>query len=147
MAVRITHELKGITKKGIYEVELDHENIYNWSIVFHGPKACGSPYEDGTFLIVINFPLEYPYKPPSIKFTTKIFHPNVTEKGEVCLKEIIEQWKPANTIEKSIIPFIETILMDPDPSNPMNPKAASLFAENIDLFNKKAREWVKTYAT
>ena len=41
------------------------------------------PYNKGAFRIEINFPAEYPFKPPKINFKTKIYHPNIDEKGQV----------------------------------------------------------------
>lgn len=43
------------------------------------------PYNKGAFRIEVNFPAEYPFKPPKINFKTKIYHPNVDEKGQVSL--------------------------------------------------------------
>ena len=55
-----------------------------------------APYNKGAFKIEIAFPAEYPFKPPKILFKTKIYHPNVDEKGQVCLPIInAENWKPA----------------------------------------------------
>lgn len=54
------------------------------------------PYNKGAFRIEINFPAEYPFKPPKINFKTKIYHPNIDEKGRVCLPIILpDNWKPA----------------------------------------------------
>lgn len=58
-------------------------------------KDC-PPYEKGAFRIEITFPADYPFKPPKIIFKTKIYHPNIDEKGQVCLPIINpENWKPA----------------------------------------------------
>ena len=43
------------------------------------------PYNKGAFRIEVNFPAEYPFKPPKINFKTKIYHPNVDEKGQVSI--------------------------------------------------------------
>lgn len=44
-----------------------------------------APYNKGAFRIEINFPAEYPFKPPKIAFKTKIYHPNIDEKGQVSI--------------------------------------------------------------
>lgn len=59
------------------------------------------PYNKGAFKIEINFPAEYPFKPPKINFKTKIYHPNIDEKGQVCLPIIsTENWKPATKTDQ-----------------------------------------------
>lgn len=59
------------------------------------------PYNKGAFRIEITFPAEYPFKPPKICFKTKIYHPNIDEKGQVCLPIIsAENWKPATKTDQ-----------------------------------------------
>lgn len=43
---------------------------------FLGPPD--TPYEGGTFQIDITIPTDYPFRPPKMKFKTKIWHPNVS---------------------------------------------------------------------
>jgi len=60
-----------------------------------------APYNKGAFRIRIDFPAEYPFKPPKITFLTKIYHPNIDEKGQVCLPIISpENWKPATRTDQ-----------------------------------------------
>ena len=145
MAARIQKELKDLSAKEIWSIEA--EDLYKWDVVFHGPTACQSPYEGGSWVVQISFPSDYPWKPPKVKFTTKIFHPNISDKGEVCDKSFAEGWVPKNTIGSTIIPFIETLLLDLDPGNPMNPAASELLVNDQKAFNKKAIEWTKKYAS
>ena len=44
-----------------------------------------TPFEDGTFRLTIEFTEEYPNKPPTVKFVSKMFHPNVYSDGSLCL--------------------------------------------------------------
>lgn len=53
----------------------DVEKIREWRAVLVGPPD--SFYEGYEFDLSINVPSEYPMVPPSIKFVSKIFHPNV----------------------------------------------------------------------
>jgi len=43
---------------------------------FYGPPD--TPYEGGTFYVDIKIPSDYPFRPPIMKFETKIWHPNVS---------------------------------------------------------------------
>jgi hypothetical protein len=66
------------------------------------------PFNKGAFRIEITFPAEYPFKPPKICFRTKIYHPNIDEKGQVCLPIITaENWKPATKTDQGKIPLYE----------------------------------------
>lgn len=48
-----------------------------------GPQ--GTPYEQGLFRIRLCLGAEYPQAPPKGFFATKIFHPNVSPAGEICV--------------------------------------------------------------
>lgn len=46
-------------------------------------KACisgppGTPYEKGQFIVDVKIPPEYPFRPPVMKFDTKVWHPNIS---------------------------------------------------------------------
>jgi peroxin-4 len=49
-----------------------HAALLCW---LQGPTE--TPFEGGTFELSINVPEQYPLVPPTVRFRTKIFHPNV----------------------------------------------------------------------
>lgn len=80
-AKRIAKELGDLTKEPVdgITVEPKEDNIYKWTAKLRGPAK--SPYAGGTFLLDVDFPIEYPFKSPKVKFSTPIYHPNIDESG------------------------------------------------------------------
>lgn len=60
--------------------------------VIIGP--ADTPFEDGTFRLVMQFEEQYPNKPPAVKFISQMFHPNVYATGELCLDILQNRWSP-----------------------------------------------------
>lgn len=52
----------------------DENNLLLWNVIICGPSD--TIWEGGTFKLVLEFPNEYPSKPPEVKFVSKMFHPN-----------------------------------------------------------------------
>jgi ubiquitin-conjugating enzyme (huntingtin interacting protein 2) len=38
----------------------------------------GTPYEGGSYIVDVKIPTEYPFRPPIMKFDTKVWHPNIS---------------------------------------------------------------------
>ena len=88
------------------------DDLFHWQSTIMGPKD--SPYENGIFFLNINFPTDYPFKPPKVQFTTKIYHCNVNNNGSICLDILQSQWSPALTISKVLL-SVCSLLTDPNP--------------------------------
>jgi len=136
-------ELSTETYTNISAGPVDDKNIFIWSATLIGPKD--SPYEDGVFLLKVNFPNNYPFKPPQITFDTKIFHPNISSSGSICLDILQSNWSPALTITKTLL-SISSLLTDPNPDDPLDAAAGKLYKHNKEDFIKKAKEVTEKYA-
>tara|TARA_B110000046_G_scaffold185849_1_gene229817 strand:+ start:8096 stop:8536 length:441 start_codon:yes stop_codon:yes gene_type:complete len=119
------------------------DDMFKWQATLLGPTE--SPYENGVFFLEINFPAEYPYKPPRIHFNTKIFHPNINSNGGICLDILKEQWSPALTVSKVLL-SICSLLTDPNPDDPLVPSIAELYTTDKEEYEEKARLWTIQYA-
>ncbi|XP_059799703.1 ubiquitin-conjugating enzyme E2 L3 isoform X4 [Hypanus sabinus] len=139
-------ELKDIRESGMKNfrnILVDDTNILSWQglIVPDNP-----PYDKGAFRIEISFPSEYPFKPPKITFKTKIYHPNIDEKGQVCLPVIsAENWKPATRTDQ-VIQSLIALVNDPQPEHPLRADLAEEYSKDRKKFFKNAEEFTKKYA-
>ncbi|CAI2382092.1 unnamed protein product [Moneuplotes crassus] len=122
---------------------ISEDDMYNWQGYIAGPAE--TPYEGGVFLLKIEFGNDYPFKPPKVAFTTKIYHPNINSNGSICVDILKEQWSPALTISKVLL-SISTLLDDPNPKDPLEPKIAEEYLNDREAYNEKAKEWTRTYA-
>ncbi len=120
------------------------DNIYQWNATIFGP--VGTPYENGVFKLNINFPLEYPFKPPKVTFVTKVYHPNINSSGSICLDILKDKWSPALTISKVLL-SICSLLDEPNPDDPLVPDVANELKHNKSKFLNNAREWTLKYAS
>jgi len=99
------------------------DDLFHWTATIMGPED--SPYSGGVFFLNIHFPADYPFKPPKINFTTKVYHPNINRNGSICLDILKEQWSPALTISRVLL-SISSLLTDPNPDDPLDPEIALL---------------------
>jgi len=120
------------------------DDLFNWSATIMGPPD--SPYAGGVFFLNIQFPPDYPFKPPKVAFTTKIYHCNVNSNGNICLDILKDQWSPALTISKVLL-SVSSLLCDPNPSDPLVPDIAQELLKNKEKHDQTAREYTQKYAT
>ncbi|WVQ82969.1 hypothetical protein IAT38_005107 [Cryptococcus sp. DSM 104549] len=123
----------------------DEENLQLWRIVMVGPP--GTPYAKGKFQVTAEFTKEYPFKPPTIQFKTKVYHPNVDSDGNICIGLLkTEQWKPATKMEV-VLSSIYNLLAEPNPDDPLVASIAEIYRTDRAAFDKKAQEYVAKYAS
>lgn len=123
---------------------LKGSNLLHWTATITGPT--GSPYEGGLFFLEITFNDSYPFKPPNVRFMTKVYHPNIDNCGSICLDILKDQWSPALNISKVLL-SISSLLTDPNADDPLNADVARIYKSNRLAFDENARKWTEKYAS
>ena len=113
-----------------------NKDFYNWEANIIGPS--NSVYQGAIFHLTLKIPENYPFKPPKIKFTTPIYHPNINKFGDICLDTITTNWSPIMSIGKVLL-SICSLLTDPNPDDPLEPQIAELYKNNRAEYNRNAR--------
>jgi len=143
---RLQKELQDIRKAGLKsfrEIVVDEQNILQWQGLLV-PDA--PPFSKGAFKIDIQFPAEYPFKPPKISFKTRIYHPNVDEKGQVCLPIVAaENWKPATKTDQ-VIQALVALINEPEPEHPLRGDLAEEYLKDRKKFMKNAEDFTKKHS-
>ena len=131
-------------KNSNVQVKLVNNDIRHWKGRIKGPiDTC---YQGGIFDVDIVIPNEYPFKPPKMKFDTKIWHPNISSvTGAICLDILKNEWTPALTIRTALI-SLQALMCEPVPNDPQDAVVAKQYMSDIKLFNQTAKHWVEEYA-
>uniref|UniRef100_A0A493TNK8 Ubiquitin conjugating enzyme E2 A n=1 Tax=Anas platyrhynchos platyrhynchos TaxID=8840 RepID=A0A493TNK8_ANAPP len=103
---------------------------------YYRPLLIGEKRKRGTFKLTIEFTEEYPNKPPTVRFVSKMFHPNVYADGSICLDILQNRWSPTYDVS-SILTSIQSLLDEPNPNSPANSQAAQLYQENKREYEKR----------
>lgn len=124
---------------------VNESDIHHLKGSFEGPP--GTPYENGKFVVDIEVPMEYPFKPPKMNFDTKVYHPNVSSvTGAICLDILKNAWSPVITLKSALI-SLQALLQSPEPSDPQDAEVAQHHMKDRESFNKTAALWTKLYAS
>lgn len=139
---RIGKEIDNLKKNQtfkIFKIEGDFAKII---FVFKGPP--NTPYQMGHFKVELSFQ-DYPFKCPKINFLTYIYHPNITENGEVCERPFIDSWNPQNKISDALN-ILYQIIAQPDLSSPLREDVAAQYTNDYNTFVEEAKKQTNKFA-
>lgn len=83
----------------------------------------------------LSFPDDYPISPPKLLCLNKIYHPNISYKGNVCLPLVREDYSPTVNLT-SIICGLIFILSYPNAEDALNPEIGELMEKDYQMFLK-----------
>ncbi|KAH6684480.1 ubiquitin-conjugating enzyme/RWD-like protein [Halenospora varia] len=152
---RLMSEYKALEKEKWANVELKDGSLFRWTIglMVINPESA---FNGGYFKSEMTFTDNYPYDPPTFKFFTPIYHPNIYPDGKLCISILhppgndeqsgelaSERWSPLQGVE-SVLRSVLLLLDDPEISSPANVDAGVMYRDKRDEYNVKAHEAVKT---
>lgn len=104
--------------------------IMTWNATING--TAGTPYEGMEYKLSLCFPANYPFAPPTVRFLTPCFHPNVDTYGNICLDILKEQWSSAYGVS-TVLLSVQSLLGDPNNDSPLNTHAAQLWTNQEEF--------------
>jgi ubiquitin-conjugating enzyme E2 A len=142
-------------------------NIMVWQAVIFGPDD--TPWEGGTFSLMLEMTEEYPNKPPKVRFVSKVFHPNGAHCAFVfhfvhppffhnvfqcnphhapnlpvyadgqICLDILQNAWSPIYDVSAVLTSIQSLLCDPNPNSPANSEAAKLFQDSKEEYHRRVR--------
>ncbi|KAK3917042.1 Ubiquitin-conjugating enzyme E2 K [Frankliniella fusca] len=140
---RIMNDLKDFNE-GLNGIILTSaEDLSVLEVALAGPPD--TPFETGTFNIEITIPRRFPFSSPTMTFTTKVWHPNISKRGRICMDVLDRNWNSGITLIECA-EAARALLNDPNPDSPLNVDAANLLEENKNMYELNAKLWTRIYA-
>lgn len=98
------------------------------------------------FLLYANFPGDYPFRAPEVRFITPIYHCNMNQQGRICHSVFDRNYSPAITF-RHIIDCIYGLILTPEPEDPLDNVIATFFLSEYPTYVANAKEATKKNAS
>jgi len=146
VASRVSREIISLVNQppdGIRYLQTDDGIMSEIHAHIAGPE--GTPYERGEFHVRLILGSDYPQSPPLGFFSTKIYHPNVSLKGEICVNTLKRDWN-ADVSLSHVLQIIRCLLIVPFPESSLNDEAGKFFMEDYASYAQRAALWTRIHA-
>ncbi|VDO08722.1 unnamed protein product [Rodentolepis nana] len=156
-------ELVDSPVEGFKVTLVDESNLFVWDAALFGPPQ--TLYEGGYFKARLSFPHDYPYNPPTVRFLSEMFHPNIFENGNVCISILhspgedmysdehpSEQWNPTQSVRTVLLSII-SLLNEPNINSAAHIDASVAYRKWVeskgkeDMYAKRVKELVERTKT
>ncbi|CAG8769733.1 9139_t:CDS:2, partial [Acaulospora colombiana] len=88
---------------------------------------------------------DFPNSPPKCILLTRIFHPNVSASGDICVNTLKKDWKPTYGITH-ILTVIRCLLIYPNPESALDEEAGKMLLDDYEGYCKRARMMTSIHA-
>ena len=142
---KLQSEFRDLRKNGLSGIGgsagIVNKNYLHWKACFIGP--ANTPYNGGLYYIEIICDENYPESVPDVRFKTKVWHPNISVDGAICI-EYLNHWNKTNDI-RGIVTTLFDLLANPNFDSPLNSQTTENYKMKPD-FEKIAKEYNSKYA-
>jgi ubiquitin-conjugating enzyme E2 Z len=120
---RLLKDIKNIIKNplsehGIYYTHDELDMLKGYALII-GPE--NTPYFGGFYFFEFNYPTDYPYSPPKVKYFTNSenirFNPNLYTCGKICISILNtwkgDQWTSCQTISTVLLTLCSLLCTNP----------------------------------
>ena len=151
--LKLSREYNEITNNPsiYYSISRNTLDPLKWNFLLFGQP--NTIFYGGIFKGIINFPVEYPNKPPVVKFEGDqdipiLYHPNIYKDGKVCIsilhegadaynyESAQERWLPQHGVN-SILVSISFMLTEPNFDSPANLDAKKEWVDDYDKYKNR----------
>ncbi|KIX05990.1 uncharacterized protein Z518_03964 [Rhinocladiella mackenziei CBS 650.93] len=126
-----------------YDVYVSENNMGFWKIVLQGPSE--SAYASGAFILYLDMGEDYPRRPPSGRFVTPIFHPNVNRHGRICHSIFDRNWT-VDTSNKQVLDTVFSLLLVPEFTDPINTIVTLNYYWDEVAFREEVQKHIEKHA-
>ncbi|TRM56674.1 ubiquitin-conjugating enzyme/RWD-like protein [Schizophyllum amplum] len=140
--MREISELQRTPPEGI-RIQTHEDNMLDVTGVIEGPE--GTPYAGGYFSVKFKFTEEFPAAPPKCWMATKIFHPNVSNAGEICVNTLKKDWQASYGIGHILV-TVKCLLIHPNPESALDEEAGKLLLEDYNSYCSRAKLMTSVHA-